>query len=83
MVATIRDLQECEHWDRYFMNNFYRWLERRDPALFLPKSAKQFAAKQTDPVTLRAVEKDMEAEADWLRKRLGMKKDRPKTRRGL
>ena len=66
------------------MNPFLRWLERRDPALLPPKSAKQYVAtRTTDPVVLRTVQKDMEAEADWLRKRLGMKKDQPKKRRGL
>jgi len=63
------------------MSNFVNWLEHRDPALW---RARQDMARQTHPITIRRVQKDMKAEEDLLRRRLGMKTGRhSKVRRGL
>lgn len=64
--------------------SFHQWLERRDPALRLPKAAREYATSLTHPVVVRLVQKDMDAEAASLRQRMGMKRDRhSKPRRGL
>jgi hypothetical protein len=63
------------------MTSFANWLERRDP---VQRWAQQYAALQSDPVALRRVQREMEAEADSLRQRLGLKRSRrTKTRPGL
>jgi hypothetical protein len=64
---------------------FHQWLERRDPALRPigqePQVARRYAASLTDPILLARVQRSMEAESDWMRKQLGMKRDRRTKRR--
>jgi len=63
------------------MSSFIRWLEYRDP---IQRWAREIADSQTDPVVLRRTQKKMEAENEYQRKRLGMKRDPGrKVRRGL
>jgi hypothetical protein len=67
--------------------SFLQWLERRDPALCPPdqnpKSADEYVSWLTNSVVVRKVQKQMDAEAERLRKQMGLKKDRPKQRQGL
>ena len=66
------------------MNPFLRWLERRNPALLLPKSAKQYAASLNDPVLIRRTQRKIETDSELLRRSLGLKNDRRSNkRRGL
>ena len=62
--------------------SFLKWLEDRDPARW--RLAKDYARQYTDPVLLRRIQRSTEAEEGWLRKQLGMPKERrSKRRRGL
>jgi hypothetical protein len=63
-----------------YMGTFISWLERRAPAW---ATARQYAASLTDPVVLRRVQREMETEDAVLRRRLGMKRDGRRQRRGL